>query len=102
MKHKTGNTPRIFLAFFIMAVLIILGGLSSAGAADSKATFTVQWYDVGKDALDGLKGVKKVEKGFRGSNEINTVYYDSEVITIEEMEAALKDAGTYIGVEKWH
>jgi len=28
------------------------------------------------------------------------VYYDSEVITIEEMEAALKDAGTYIGVEK--
>jgi len=47
-----------------------------------------------------LKGVKKVEKGFRGSNEINTVYYDSEVITIEEMETALKDAGTYIGVEK--
>jgi len=42
MKHKIGNTPRIFLAFFIMAVLTISGGLPSAGAADSKATFTVQ------------------------------------------------------------
>lgn len=60
----------------------------------------VQWYDVGQDALEGLKGVKKVEKGFRGTREINTVYYDSDLVTIEEMEAALKAAGTYIGVEK--
>jgi len=42
MKHKIGNTPRIFLAFFIMGLLTISGGLSSAEAADSKATFTVQ------------------------------------------------------------
>jgi len=73
----------------------------SAEASDSKATFTVQWYDVGQDALEGLEGVKKVEKGFRGSKEINTVYYDSEVITIEEMETALKDAGTFIGIAEW-
>jgi len=26
------------------------------------------------------------------------VYYDSEVISIEEMENALKEAGTYIGI----
>lgn len=42
MKHKVGNTSRIFLAFFIMVVLSISGGLFSAEAADSKATFTVQ------------------------------------------------------------
>ena len=72
----------------------------SAEASDSKATFTVQWYDVGQDALEGLTGVKKVEKGFRGSKEINTVYYDSEKVTIQDMEAALKEAGTYMGTEK--
>ena len=39
-----------------------------------------------------------VKKGFRGSKEINTVYYNSEMITIEEMETALKEAGTYVGI----
>lgn len=53
---------------------------------------------MGKAALDGLKGVKRVENGFRDGREINTVYYDPTVITIEEMERALKDAGTYRGI----
>ncbi len=44
--------------------------------------------------------MKRVEKGFRYFKEINTVYYDPAVITIEEMEAALKKAGTYIGIVK--
>jgi hypothetical protein len=41
--------------------------------------------------------VQKVEKGFRNFKEINTVYYDPSVITIEEMEMALKKVGTYLG-----
>jgi hypothetical protein len=45
--------------------------------------------------------VKRVEKGFRHFKEINTVYYDPAVITIEEMEIALKKAGTYVGPVKW-
>ena len=72
-------------------------GFSKAEAADASVTFTVQWYDVGQNALEGLKGVNKVDKGFRDSREINTVHYDSEKITIQEMETALKNAGTYIG-----
>jgi len=52
---------------------------------------------VGKEALEGLKGVKRVEKGFHIFKEINTVYYDPRVITIEEMETALKKASTYLG-----
>jgi hypothetical protein len=44
--------------------------------------------------------VKGVEKGFRYFKEINTVYYDPAVVTIEEMEAALKKAGTYLGTVK--
>jgi hypothetical protein len=41
--------------------------------------------------------VKRVEKGFHHLKEINTVYYDPAVITIKEMESALKRAGTYLG-----
>jgi hypothetical protein len=39
-----------------------------------------------------------VTKGFKGSREINTVYYDPHEIGPPEMEAALKAAGTYRGV----
>ena len=52
---------------------------------------------MGKAALEGLAGVHKVEKGFRGSKEINTVYFDPDLITIEKMQDALKEAGTYLG-----
>jgi hypothetical protein len=50
---------------------------------------------VGKAALVGSEGVKKVTRGWRGSTEINTVYYDPSKITVEEMEEVLKRAGTY-------
>ena len=53
---------------------------------------------MGKAALDGLQGVHKVEKGFRGSVEINTVYYNPDLITIEKMQDALKAADTYVGI----
>jgi len=55
---------------------------------------------VGKAALEGLKGVRKVERGFKHSKEINTVHYEEKMITIPEMETALKRAGTYIGTER--
>ena len=45
-----------------------------------------------------FKYMTYVKKGFRGSKEINTVYYNSEMITIEEMETALKEAGIYVGI----
>jgi hypothetical protein len=32
--------------------------------------------------------------------EINTVYYDPETITIEEMEMSLKKTGTYVETVK--
>ena len=73
-------------------------GLAQADNTDlSKAVFFVGWYDVGQSALEGLNGVKRVEKGFRGFKETNTVYYDATAISIEEMEAALKKSGTYKG-----
>jgi hypothetical protein len=44
--------------------------------------------------------VKRVDKGFRNFKEINTVHYNPKVITVEEMETALKKAGTYVKTEK--
>jgi hypothetical protein len=44
--------------------------------------------------------VKEVTNGFRGFREINTVVYEPGVITVEEMESALKKAGTYYGTAK--
>jgi copper chaperone CopZ len=55
---------------------------------------------VGKSALEGLNGVKKVTRGFKNFKEINTVYYDPRQITIEEMITALKAAGTFRGPAK--
>ena len=66
----------------------------------STAVFFVTWYDVGQAALEGLDGVKEVTKGFHGFKEINTVYFDPDVITTEEMEDALKKAETYRGTAK--
>jgi len=63
----------------------------------SKVVFKVKCYDEGKAALQGLKGIQKIETGFHYIHEVDTVYYDPKMITIEEMEAALKKAGTYVG-----
>ena len=41
--------------------------------------------------------MKKVERGFRGARETNTVAFDPAEITVEKMVEALKRAGTYRG-----
>jgi hypothetical protein len=50
---------------------------------------------VGKEALEGLRGVRKVTRGWQGAMEINTVTCDRRVISVKEMEEALRKAGTY-------
>ena|SRR3990172_8168965 len=111
MKTKFIITGVAVFAFALIALFSYAGGSTkkalgslfpeygtalAAETGTSKAVFAVHCYDEGKDALRGMKGVQKVEKGFRFLREINTVYYDPEVITIEEMEGALKKAGTYV------
>lgn len=41
--------------------------------------------------------MKKVESGFRGLREINTVLFDPAEITVEKIVEALTRAGTYRG-----
>jgi copper chaperone CopZ len=61
-----------------------------------KAVFIVKCYDDGKAALQHLKGVQKIETGFHHMNETDTVFYNPKVIKVEDMESALKKAGTYV------
>ncbi|UCG08126.1 MAG: heavy-metal-associated domain-containing protein [Desulfobacterales bacterium] len=55
---------------------------------------------MGEAALEGLKGVELVNSGFHNFKETNTVWYNPALINIDEMEKALKDAGTYLGTAK--
>ena len=104
MIMKFINLSKIIL---ILAGLLLLHSTIAMASdqqsvGDAEVTFQVAWYDVGKDALEGLNGIKKVDKGIQRSKlwfkEINTVVYDPEVITIEEMKSALEKAGTYKGI----
>ncbi len=63
----------------------------------ANAVFRVRCYDEGRSALQGLPGIRKIETGFHYIHETDTVTYDPNMITIDEMEAALKKAGTYVG-----
>ena len=45
--------------------------------------------------MERLPGIKRVEKGFYHFREINTVFYDPAKVTVDQMERALKKAGTY-------
>jgi len=51
---------------------------------------------VGAAALEGQPGVLSVEKGWRGTSEVNRVVYDPDKVTVEQMEGWLRKAGTYI------
>ena len=107
MNRKTIQIMNLVMFMVIIFPFMGIGVKDSQGgeASLAKATFYVYWYDVGKSALEGLKGVKKVENGWHNLKEINRVYYDPAAVTIGEMEAALKRAKTYQGTvgvgDKW-
>jgi hypothetical protein len=52
---------------------------------------------VGARALEGLDGISGITRGFAGGREINTVTFDPTRVSIAQMEALLKRAGTYRG-----
>lgn len=102
MKNKRELVSRLFAALVLIPILVCSSNvLSNAENPElSKVVFFVSWYDVGEEALEGLKGVETVNNGFHDFKETNTVWYDPALINIEEMEKALKDAGTYLGTAK--
>ena len=55
---------------------------------------------MGEEVLEGLKGVALFDSDVRGYQEIHNVWYDPAATSVEEMEAALKEAGTHLATEK--
>ena len=96
-KKKLGALFSAMLIVITAPVLIGNGSASPENPNWSTAVFYVDWFDVGQNALEGLPGVKHVEKGFRNFKEINTVWYDSAEIGIDEIKRVLQEAGTYRG-----
>ena len=64
----------------------------------ASATFAVHCYDVGKTALRTLDGVHEVSNGWHGREEVNRVRYAPAKTSLADMEAALRQAGTFIRV----
>jgi hypothetical protein len=52
---------------------------------------------VGRAALAGRPGIEEILSGWRGFRETNTVLYDPQIISVEEMVRILEKAGTYRG-----
>lgn len=85
---------------FAAALLGLLLGVDAAAAGDApttaRATFVVHCYDVGAHALENRPGVLSVERGWRGSREVDRVVYNPEEVSITQFETWLKAAGTYV------
>jgi hypothetical protein len=89
-----------FLALSLAGLLFLAWGTGTSQVREegwSKVTFYVGCYDVGKEALQPLRGVSRVEKGFHHFKETNIVYFDPRLVTAEEMQKALEKAGTFLG-----
>ena len=86
----------------LISILIVNGNLPSNAEYRElpRVAFYVSWYDVSEPVLDGLKGVELVNSDFHDSKERNSVWYDPALISIDEMEKALKEAGLYLGTAK--
>ena len=100
MKRKKELSLLLLAALAVISAVGFLDSVQSNPENPdwSKVVFYVGWYDVGKEVLEGLKGVKSVANGFRNFKEINTVRYDPAEIQVSEMAQALKEAGTYLGI----
>ena len=102
MKRNPNLRTLLLPALILMPILIIVDRavVKAENPELSKVVFLVSWYDVGEEVLEGLKGVDVVNNGFQNSTETNVVWFDPALISIDEMEKALKDAGTYLGTIK--
>lgn len=85
------------LLLFAVIVTIVYSGFCNAVAAEpSRVSFVVRCFDVGKAALEGRRGVIAVENSWQGLSEINRVSYDASMVDVHQLEAWLREAGTYI------
>ena len=98
-KKKSINKPGVLLTLILLLIFVLVVNGTLALKSESrelpKVIFYVSWFDVSEPVLDGLKGVELVNSDYHGYRERNTVWYDPALISVHEMETALKEAGIY-------
>lgn len=80
----------------LAAVLAVACSGAELPAGTKQATFIVHCYDVGADALMGRPGVLAVGRGWQDLHEVDRVSFDPQRVSVEELEAWLREAGTYV------
>jgi len=80
----------------LAAVLAVACSGAELPAGTKQATFVVHCYDVGADALEGRPGVLAVARGWQELHEVDRVSFDPQLVSVEDLEAWLKEAGTYV------
>jgi hypothetical protein len=90
------------LGLLILSLVLIMAinaslQLKAENRELARAVFHVAWYNVSEEVLAGLHGVEQVYSHFLDPHEANTVWYDPTVISVEQMENALKDGAGYLG-----
>ncbi len=89
-------------ASILIPAIALTGLLFAAYAAAempggmAKATFAVHCYDVGANALIDKPGVISVERGWSGAREVDRVVFNPGTVSLEQLEAWLKEADTYV------
>lgn len=95
---------RRLIAPCLLAVLTAVGPppACAAGveATSARVVFFVACPELGEAALERMPGVERIDKGFLLGRAMERVWYDSSRITVEDMEARLKDAETYRGTRR--
>lgn len=86
----------LYLLVLVISLLLITScSYGEVPGGKSKATFVVHCYTVGEHALRGQPGVLSVAPGWSGPREVDRVVFDSDKITVKQMQEILRQAGTY-------
>lgn len=85
-------------SFVAVLIGLMVNSPAVAEEMNQKAlrTFVVHCYDVGARSLEQRPGIVSVKRGWHGAEEINTVTYDPQQVTVPQMESWLKEADTYV------
>lgn len=90
------QTSLLTAVLLTSALLIACTSVADVAPGMAAATFAVHCYDVGAGALHGKPGVLSVERGWSGGYEVDRVVYDPQIVTLQQLEYWLRQAGTYI------
>ena len=90
------QTSLIISATLLTLVLFAFKVTAEIPPEMARATFVVHCYTVGADALSGKPGVLPVNPGWSGAREVDRVVFNTQQVSVNQLENWLKEADTYL------